>query len=611
MREFLRFSERLFTLPVVHGSGDFALRVREELFRGAYDCVAVPLPARFAPEVMAAIEDLPKIQAVVLREPAEEVASYVPIDPCQPVIAALRFAASERLAVEFVDLETEVFEPISALFPDPYATKRLAVEKFLAAILPVIPPPAPGGQQDARARRMAFELHKLELDYRRILFLPSVMDWPWIRAAYVERLPYPEHERFFAASATHGVQPRSLPFFLGELPYVTALHERARATLRPDENLSIDGIKELVLEARDRWGKERETNTWLTPKLLSIYFQYVRNLTLMGRRLSPDLYTLVIAAKQIGGDSFALEVLRTASEYDVGGRDGGGGARTLTMGLGRGNIEGEGIIALKSRLPGPVIQWRGLELRPDPPKSKVTRWRTLWDPYQQCSWPAEDERIESFHTHVRDQAKALIGADLARSEKFTSSVKDGIDVRETLRNWHTGDIYVREIPPARGGLEIVVFLFDVPADPAKYGWRTTWHAEHAEESTIGLFATDFRKDMVGPGIGRAVYGGVFFLFPPRYIPDIWTDPRLKRFRAPEERLIAGAVLHSTAPHIAVVSPVPPRSAWRRLAAGQGKRLVHLPLSRFSPSLVERLRTVHVLNGKQVRSYAALFVREGA
>ena len=67
-----------------------------------------------------------------------------------------------------------------------------------------------------------------------------------------------------------------------------------------------------------------------------------------------------------------------------------------------------------------------------------------------CSWPPEDDRIESFHRHVRDQAKAILGADLARSEKFTTSVMDGIDIRETLRNWHTGDLYVKVLPPEPG-----------------------------------------------------------------------------------------------------------------------------------------------------------------
>ena len=118
------------------------------------------------------------------------------------------------------------------------------------------------------------------------------------------------------------------------------------------------------------------------------------------------------------------------------------------------------------------------------------RWKQRWNPFGMCSWPPEDDRIESFHRHVRDQAKAILGADLARSEKFTTSVMDGLDIRETLRNWHTGDLYVKVLPPSRGSIEVVVFLFDVPADPQVYTNRATWYAEHAEESTLAFYATD-------------------------------------------------------------------------------------------------------------------------
>lgn len=607
MLGFLALSESTDVLPVIHGSGDFAVRVRESLLAGGYDCVAVPLPGSLAEETFAAVELLPSVSAVLQPQPDGASASYVPIDPCQPVIAAIRTAKRERIAVEFIDLETEVYEPHEAALPDPYALKRLPVEKFVAAVLPVIPRPAAGSQLDRRVRRMAFELHRLELEYKRILFVPSVLDWPWIREAYVERRDYPEHERFFSPIRAYSVSRRTLTFFLGELPFVTALYERSRQTLDSDENLSIDGVKALVLEARDRWKAQRDGDReWLSPKLLSIFMQYVRNLTLFGRRLSPDLYTLVAAAKQIGGDGFARTLLDTAREYpfsaDPSRRD------VLKMGVGRGERTDAGPVRLKSRLSGVALVWRTLELSPEPPQKKAHLWKILWDPYGQCSWPPEDQRIESFHTHVREQAKALLGQDLARVEKFTTSVKDGIDVRETLRHWHKGEIYVKEIPPSRGGLEIVVMLFDVPADPDKYPWRTTWHAEHSEESTLGFFATDFRREMVGPGIGKARYGGVMFLYPPRMIPDVWSDPRLPVMGSLEERLLAAAVLHSQEPHVAVVCPGALRLSWRQLARARGKKLIHLPLARFSGRMLDRLRTVHVLNGKEIRSFAAHFIR---
>jgi hypothetical protein len=226
-----------------------------------------------------------------------------------------------------------------------------------------------------------------------------------------------------------------------------------------------------------------------------------------------------------------------------------------------------------------------------------------------CSWPPEDERIESFHRHVREQAKTILGADLARSEKFTTSVMDGIDIRETLRNWHTGDLYVKVIPPSRGSIEVVVFLFDVPADPRLYTNRATWYAEHSEESTLAFYATDHMKTMIGPGIAQAEYGGAFFLFPPRSIPDIWVDPRLDFADTLEERLLAAAFLHSHERHVAVVSPRPPLASWRRLARRYGRKIVPLPLHRFGGQLTERLRRFHVLDGKTVRSYAADFIRD--
>lgn len=226
-----------------------------------------------------------------------------------------------------------------------------------------------------------------------------------------------------------------------------------------------------------------------------------------------------------------------------------------------------------------------------------------------CSWPPEDDRIESFQRHVRDQAKAVLGADLARSEKFSSSVKDGLDIRETLRNWHTGDLYVKVLPPNRGSVEVVAFFFDVPADPRKYTHRATWFAEHAEESTLAFYATDPFQNFVGPGIAVSEYGGAMFLFPPRPIADVWSDPRLDFADTLEERLLAASLFHSRERHVVVVSPLPPSAAWRRLAKRFSRKLVHIPLKRFSGSMVERLRRFHVLNGKEVRSYAADFIRD--
>ena len=185
-----------------------------------------------------------------IGEDGEQGFSYVPIDPCQGVIAGLRTALGERIAREFIDMETPRFEAITGIFPDPYALKRVSPERFSAALLPAIPPPQPG-QHAARIAWMAGRLRELESRHRLILLVCSLLDWPWIRDAYHRRVESPEPETFFAPLVTCTVDPRTLLFVLGELPFITGLYERGRRELTPDDNLSVDGVKEMVLEARE------------------------------------------------------------------------------------------------------------------------------------------------------------------------------------------------------------------------------------------------------------------------------------------------------------------------------------------------------------------------
>ena len=112
------------------------------------------------------------------------------------------------------------------------------------------------------------------------------------------------------------------------------------------------------------------------------------------------------------------------------------------------------------------------------------------------------------------------------------------------------------------------------------GWAT-WYAEHDQESTLCFYATPFLENMIGPGIGQSSYGGAMFLFPPRMIPDIWEDPRFQFAQSLEERLLAGACAHSKETHVAVVSPIPPKGSWRQIARRYNRKIIPIPLKRFS------------------------------
>ena len=654
IHELLEIGPRVTALPVVHGSGDFAWEVRRLMLAHEFDCLAVPLPPSFQSLVEMAVIQLPIPGIVVQPElfssagtfqaPAapewklpkpdhenpvdgddsdeewdglddddddepELRASYVPIDPCQPVIAAIRTALGDHLPIRFIDLETSSFAPHSRLLPDAYALKRLSIERFAAAVLPNLIPPD-DRQWRLRINAMAWNLRQLSIDFRKILFVTNIVDWPWIRQAFQDRdLQKPVDEPVRSA-ASYRLHKNSLYFLMGELPFITELYETARRELGDDANLSIDGVKELLISARENYQADyRQRARKITPKLLSQILKYTRNLTLIEHRFTPQLATIVTAAQQIAGDGYALHVLETAKGYQFQGPSlSVPELGEASLSIDRLRLPEDHIYTAANRLAGPPLIWTNLQLVPKPDLQQLQDWQQKWDPYSQCSWPPEDELIESFRQTVFNRAQEVMGADLAQTEKFTTSIRDGIDIRETVRHWYDNEIHVKILPPTQGKLDAAVMLFDSPADPRMYPWRTTWFAEHDNESTLAFFATDFSTQPVGPGICLANYGGALFLFPPLAIRDIWLDARLDFATTLEERILGAACLHSRCPHVALLSSAPPGPAWRQLARRFKKTWVHLPLGKFSDSTVQQLRMVHVLNGRDVRSYAADFIR---
>lgn len=654
--ELLRLGDKIAVLPVIHGSGQFALTVRRWMLEQDFDCIAVPLPESFREQTEAAILELPR-PSIVIQQSAPEYkppsfesfsselngelggpdhesddvetrpASYVPIDPCQPVIMAIRAAMGEHVPRAYIDLETDPFMPFAGLMPDPYAVRQVTAERFAAAVLPSLPRPS-DRQTQSRILHMAARLAELEQRYERVLCVISIMHWPWVREMYTEhfaadqtgsgksessaRIEMPPHAEVDSAKR-YSVDPRTLMFLFGELPYITGLYERARSELEDDEDLQIDGVKELLIAARSSYQSElKHYARKISPLHLTKSLQYIRNLSLMDRRMTPDLITIVTAAQQIMGDQYALHVAELANQYsyahlpedhlDIVEQ------KQIQLGIDQARLPDGDVVSMVNRLPGPPTTWRTLKLKRKPSAPEKSRWKYQWNPYTQCSYPPEDERIENFRTRVFERAKAIMGNDLARTEKFTTSVKDGIDIRDTLRHWYDKQIYVKVIPPSRGMLDACVMLFDSPSDPRNYPWRTTWFAEHKEESTLAFYASNYEDEMVGPGIGLGHYGGAMFLFPPVAIPDIWTDSRLDFTETLEERLIASACMHGAGRQVALLSALPPGGGWRRLARRYKKTLVHVPLSSFSDEQVQQLRMVHVLNGREVRSYAEEFIR---
>ncbi|MCU0707697.1 MAG: hypothetical protein MUF23_05350 [Pirellula sp.] len=614
----------LAVVPVIHGSGSYAVALRKFLLDTPFDALAVPLPPSFASAVREGVDRLPIVSAVVqmsVDDHERTQGTIVPIDPCQGVIAALRLAWSEHKAVEWIDPESATFPDASLLLPDPFAVEQTSLERFCCALLPAIPPLA-SQEALARVEFLADRLLGLRGRYRKVIALCHLSDWPWLRQALRARtiptsanatissqgkLSPRDHQDPLEDPVNYAVDSRTQVFLQGEIPFITALYERARAQLEDDARLGVEGLKELFLAARASYRADLGRRArQITPMLISQCLKYIRNQTLMDRRMTPSLYTIVRSAQQMMGDMFAIHIVNAAKEYAF---DDYLPWPTMKMGIDEGDFPNEGVIPLQSRLPASPWEWKNLELNRPAVKQDKRKWASRWNPYQQCSWPEEDTRIESFRNRIVERARGMIGADLARSEKFSTSLMDGLDLRETLRHWYDGSLYVKVQPPSIGHLDATIMLFDHEPDPREYAWRATWFAEHMEESTLAFFATPFGKEILGPGVAVSTYGGAMFLYPPRPIDDIWTDPRLDFADTLEQRLVAAACMYAQSKHIALLSHAAPGIALRQIAKRFRRKLVHVPLHHFADSVVQQLRTFHVLNGKHVRSYAAHFIRK--
>ena len=603
----------LSLVPFLHGSVTFSERVRELCLERTYDCIAVDLPAPFEPYCAEAIDDLPVISAIVARHTASpEPLFFVPIDPCDGAIEAVRQARQNHIPFSCIGhprLRAPV--PLPPL-PDEYAIKSLGFDAYSSLCLHTIGKTKPGSQTDEEAQYIAFSLHKLRLRHVNIL---AVVHMRHFSRTLFHFNKEKTHNLSFGPAPDYSIRrelvdPDHLYFVLGELPFIAGKYEKSRYDPFSEPIDLVECIKDLFRETRDDYHESQQQALSLSPARIQRGLQFLRNLTLLGDRFIPELFDIVAAAKGIGGNAYALHILACARYYPYLPAD--LDAPLLSAGVDKIIMPGEqtpnsAVNCLKDFL----VQWKSISLKPEPTPQQKKKYRFSWDPLGMCSHIPEDTRIENFNTGLREKVNIVGHEDLAVSEKFTVSMRDGVDVRETLSHWHAGDIsdvYVKNLPPSEGAVDTVIIIFDAEHDE-RYPHLATWYAEHDEESTLTFYSTDPFENMIGPGIARSYYGGLSLLFPPRVIPNIFEMDLSEEPMSHAERLTFGAFLFSKERRVGFVSNKKPWASLLKIASRFKKRLVWIPMSSYSAETLQRLRTFHILNGKEVRSWAARFIGE--
>ncbi|MGH9662423.1 MAG: hypothetical protein ACRD96_27995, partial [Bryobacteraceae bacterium] len=202
--------------------------------------------------------------------------------------------------------------------------------------------------------------------------------------------------------------------------------------------------------------------------------------------------------------------------------------------------------------------------------------------------------------------KSILSEEQARVEPFTTSMLDGVDLRETIRNWHEKRIYVRHCRKAPGEVSSVVVIFDEDRG-GHYNYLTTWLGEHQNESDMAFYATDPFDRLVGPGVGRGEYGGLLMSLPARRMFDVWHDSDYDFAETKPERLLLAALDYSVDRFVVYVAARPPRSIFRNIAARAGRTIVYIPIGQLSPVTMKKIRVVHVLDGYDKRALAKDYI----
>ncbi len=244
------------------------------------------------------------------------------------------------------------------------------------------------------------------------------------------------------------------------------------------------------------------------------------------------------------------------------------------------------------------------------------RWKKEWKRELSlegiCSYPPEDLVIEGYAKYLKKKALEIKTLENQRIEPFVSSLGDGIDIRETIRQWLKGSIYIKHDMGVKGQVGSVVVIFD-PDLPQKgkeeeFPWKVTWLGEHSQESDMAFYSTYAGQEVVGPGISRCVYGGFMMTYPPMRLYDIWQDPYFDLAQDKPERLLWAALDYSLEDQVVYVAKQGPSPFCQRIARLMGKKIIYIPIGSLSQSTLARIRYFHVLDGHPVREYAHRYIR---
>jgi len=644
-------------LPVVHERVDLASVVRAVLDDLKPAAVAVELPTSLTDIVLKAIRRLPQVSLVLSERPGEDALVWVSIAG-DPFAEALRWASERSKPVFFVDPDIPYEERRRDPVPDPYALWTLGAQKYLELLVEQ-GDAAPRGDVDRQ--REAGMAHRIK-QAREVS--PSGPLLALLGAAHVRAvaraLAEPTAEPFSRVKRSRcelrHLHPDSLTAIVPDPPLAHSVFELLRrGEVLPEVNLESALSRQVswvqyglrvITGDKDGQNKQRPMNValyaarhgsrtafgeqsvpdrkalqgvvWrigassyqgqtrenIQPWQRRTFFDFVRRYARLQGALIPGLFEWTVAARGVGDDNLAWEVFDAARCYPW---------QRTNAEIATARIDGDQLdlgtrkITFRKRFFRVKQRPVRVPVRERPTTDDPEKWLEAFDPTGLCSHRPEDIVIEDYARFLQNKSVSLLSAERKRTEPFTSTLLDGIDLRETLRNLHQGRVYVQEFGRSPGEAGSVVVVFDRDLQGHSFPYCMTWLGEDEQESDMAFYSTDPAEQVVGPGIMRATYGGFMMTYPPRRVFDVWQDREYRIAREKGEVLLMAAVDYSEEKLVVHLAKDPPAPAMHQYASAQKKRIVHIPIGSMSPVTLKKIRVVHLLAGRDKRAVAKDYI----
>ena len=586
--------------PVIPGRLEFAMEVRNFILREQPKIVAVELPGALEDTYLQALARLPEISVILYPDPQDdERGIYVPVEPCDPFTEAVRTALEIDAEVIFVEPDLGDRPHLPDTYPDPYSIRYIGLAKYIEAYR--VYPQARSDEIAAHSSGMAWKLQGADplasvLAVVSLNLLDPLLDAMEVPQDAPKRAKPPEIRLL-------NPHPDCLAEITIEYPYLQDRYETYRISMETGDLVDRPKVQfDLLREAEKDYVKNTGDKVEYWQRRMMARF--TRNLASINGELLAGVFDLAVAARSVVDDNYAYEVWQTANRYPL--------QKTTSELLETVNLSSDEIwyntkkLRLRRRLPRSKQRLMPKGLKQRKKEKSEGEWARQTDGTAICSYPPEDLMIEDYGRFLKKKAKSMLSEERSRTEPFTTSILDGIDLRETIRNWHEAKIYVRQLDRIAGEVGATVVIFD--EDPGdRYQYLTTWLGEHQNESDMAFYSTHPFQHLVGPGIGRAEYGGFLMTLPPRRMLDVWSDPDYDFAQNKPERLLMAALDYSKQRFVVYVAAKPPRSIFRSIAGHLNRRIIYIPIGALNPARLKKLRVVHVLDSYERRDEAKDYI----